>query len=111
MRKLVANYIRRNRDALLAQDYKLATLLGAPRGLTLSANAWRLQVLQRPRGAFWRESIDAIWLELFGDPNHCETAYREDVLKLHAACDQAGFAAATKGMPFEAPAPVKEPTA
>jgi hypothetical protein len=78
MREWLVNYIKDNFDDLLRADLKLARVLGAPKGWTLSGYSYHLEQLGKPWGKFWRPIIDKVFLWLFNDVNHCADAHKSD---------------------------------
>lgn len=68
-------------NLLIALDqlaFSLITLGGASPDETASAAAWRLERAGRWQGRLFRPLIDAIF---FFDPDHCEGAYKSELLR------------------------------
>jgi hypothetical protein len=49
---------------------------------TLSSRAWRMDVLGRPWGRFWRPVIDALFI--WQGKGHCERAFLSERSRAHA---------------------------
>jgi hypothetical protein len=81
MKDWLVNYIKDNFNDLLRADLKIARLLGAPQGYTLSGWSYALEQRGKPWGKFWRPTIDAIFRWLWNQENHCEKAFHEDVVR------------------------------
>jgi hypothetical protein len=69
-------------DRLLAIDFRVAALFGAPKHHTISGNAWRLEQAGKPWGEFLRPRIDGFFMFLIGQENHCKTAHDNEVAQL-----------------------------
>jgi hypothetical protein len=80
----IADFIRRNFSELLILDFALAWLTGAPRGHTLSGNAWRTEQAGKPWGRFWRPRIDAMFLRYFEQTEHCRKAHDQEAAAIAA---------------------------
>jgi hypothetical protein len=80
----IADFIRRNFSELLILDFALAWLTGAPRGHTLSGNAWRTEQAGKPWGRFWRPRIDGMFRNVFGQLDHCRKAYEREAQAIAA---------------------------
>lgn len=75
MRQAVRRYIQENWDDLLLLDLKVARLLGIPAPHTLSSWAYATRLRQ----PFWNHLIDAIWVWLFNELDHCENDYKKRI--------------------------------
>jgi hypothetical protein len=72
---ILKRYLEENFDDLLALDLKVARLLGAPAPHTLSSYSYKLELENKPFGAFFRPIIDFLAETFFKDFNHCQGAY------------------------------------
>jgi hypothetical protein len=79
MKDWLVEYIKDNFNDLLRADLKIARLLGAPQGYTLSGWSYKLEQEGKPWGEFWRPVIDRIFLWLWSQEEHCKHAYMEDL--------------------------------
>jgi hypothetical protein len=79
MKEWLVAYIRDNYNNLMRADIKLARLLGAPQGATLSGHAYVMEQQDKLWGKLWRPVIDLIFKRLFGQEKHCEKAHAKDV--------------------------------
>lgn len=84
MKNIIVDFVYKHFDTLLKWDFILADKLGAPKGHTLSGNAYRTEQAGKPWGKFWRPRIDAIFMFLIGQEEHCRKAYEAEVRKLNA---------------------------
>lgn len=79
MKDWLVAYISDNFNDLLRADLKIARLLGAPQGYTLSGYSYELEQQGKPWGEFWRPIIDIVFKWLWDQDNHCKLAYEEDL--------------------------------
>lgn len=83
MDEWIRKYINKNFDKLLALDYKWAFRLGAPRGLTISGNSYRLEQKGSKWGKILRIAIDAWFRAIqWGPQPHCKNAFEHDVKRM-----------------------------
>lgn len=74
----LANWIRAHKTKLLGSDFKMARLLGAPKGMTLSGYSYKLEQEGKPWGKFWRPIIDKLALVIFKQTDHCRKACEKE---------------------------------
>lgn len=75
---MIASFLRANRAWLNALNFRLAALFGAPKGMSLSGFAWKLEQEGSKWGIFWRQRIDTFFMKVFGQHDHCRKAYERD---------------------------------
>ena len=85
MKEWLVAYIRDNFNDLLRADIRLARVLGAPQGWTLSGYSYHLEQLGKPWGKFWCPAINKIFLWLFNQKDHCKKAHAEDLERMKRA--------------------------
>ena len=85
MKDWLVSYITDNFNDLLRADIKMARLLGAPKGYTLSGYSYELEQEGKLWGKFWRPVIDFIFKWLFNDINHCKDAHANDLKRVKNA--------------------------
>lgn len=81
MKDWLVAYIKDNIDNLLRADLRLARVLGAPQGATLSGHAFELEQKGKFWGRVWRPVIDRVFWWLFKQQDHCKKAHAEDLAR------------------------------
>jgi hypothetical protein len=79
MREWFTQFIKKYYNPLLKLDLRVARIFGAPKGWTISGNAYRLEQEGKPWGKALRPLIDFLFY-----PGHCFDAYTMDVRKQSA---------------------------
>jgi hypothetical protein len=82
MKAWLLKFFHKHFDRLLEIDFRVAALFGAPKHHTISGNAWRLEMAGKPWGKFLRPRIDAFFLFLIAQENHCRDAYYSEMFSL-----------------------------